>query len=248
MSITGTEDQQPVKVGVAAADLMAGMYCNVGILAALRHRDKTGEGQHLDMSLLETQVAWLVNEGMNTLHTGVPSRSWGTAHVSICPYQAMPAKDGHFILAVGTERQYRDLCAFLDRPDLVEDPRFRTNADRVAHRADCVAAFAAITETQTIDWWIDNLSKVGVPCAPVNTIDKVFEDPQVQHRGMVVELDHPVSGKPEKYIASPLNLSKTPPEYHRPAPSLGQHNEEVLGELLDMDAGEVLRLREKGVI
>lgn len=248
MSITGTEAQEPVKVGVAAADLMAGMYCNIGILAALRHRDRTGEGQHLDMSLLETQVAWLVNEGMNTLHTGVPSRAWGTAHVSICPYQAFPAEDGHFILAVGTERQYRDLCNFLERPDLKDDPRFLTNADRVANRAECVAAFSEITRTQTIAWWIENLSAVGVPCAPVNTIDKVFEDPQVQHRGMVVEMDHPVSGRPEKYIASPLNLSKTPPEYRRPAPSLGQHNEEVLGELLGLDAAAVDKLRAGGVI
>jgi crotonobetainyl-CoA:carnitine CoA-transferase CaiB-like acyl-CoA transferase len=248
MSITGTAEQEPVKVGVAAADLMAGMYCNIGILAALRHRDRTGEGQHLDMSLLETQVAWLVNEGMNTLYTGVPSRAWGTAHVSICPYQAMPASDGHFILAVGTERQYRDLCTFLERPDLIEDPRFVTNADRVAHRAECVATFSEITRTQTIDWWIEKLAEVGVPCAPVNTIDKVFEDPQVKAREMVVELEHPVSGKAEKHIASPLNLSKTPPEYYRPSPTLGQHNEEVLGELLDIDAGEVRGLKERSVI
>ncbi len=248
MSITGTAEQQPVKVGVAVVDLMAGMYCNVGILAALRHRDKTGEGQHLDISLLETQVAWLVNEGMNTLHTGVPSRAWGTAHVSICPYQAMPASDGHFILAVGTERQYRDFCAYLERPDLVEDPRFKTNADRVANRDDCVAAFSEITRGQTIDYWIENLTTAGVPCGPVNTIDKVFANPQVQAREMVVELDHPVSGKAEKYIASPLKLSKTPPEYHRPAPTLGQHNADVLGEFLEMDEAEVGRLAKRGVI
>jgi crotonobetainyl-CoA:carnitine CoA-transferase CaiB-like acyl-CoA transferase len=248
MSITGTEDQTPVKVGVGIADLMCGMYANTAILAALRHRDATGEGQQIDMALLDTQVAWLVNEGMNHLHTGQVPRAWGTGHVSIVPYQAFPAADGYFILAVGTDRQFVAFCDFVGRPDLHEDPRFATNADRVRNRAACVEAVSAITRAHPVDYWLDNLARLKVPCAPVNTIDKVFQDPQVQAREMVVELDHPVSGKPERYIANPIKMSKTPPRYRRPAPTLGQHTDEVLAELLDMGADEVAALRARGVV
>lgn len=248
MSITGTQDQTPVKVGVAAADLMTGMYSNVAILAALRHKEATGEGQHIDMSLLDCQVAWLVNEGMNTLHTGVPSRSWGTAHVSICPYQAMPAADGFFILAVGTERQYQALCRFIGREELIEDERFSTNPRRVRNRDALIGILSEITQQHPIGWWVEKLSEAKVPCSPVNTIDKVFADPQVQARDMVMELEHAATGKPEKYIASPIKMSKTPPAYRRAAPTLGQHTDEVLQELLGLEAGEIAGLKDAGAV
>ena len=157
MSITGPETQEPCKVGVGVADLMCGLYCNVGILAALRHRERTGEGQHLDMALLDSQVAWLVNEGMNYLHTGESPKAWGSAHVSIVPYQAFPASDGSFILAVGTDRQFVAFAKFAGAPELSDDPRFTTNALRVRNRAACVEAVSALTRRQPRSHWLDRL-------------------------------------------------------------------------------------------
>ena len=248
MSITGPAGGEPAKVGVGIADVMTGMYCNVAILAALRHRDSTGRGQHIDMALLDCQVAWLINEGMNYLHTGKVPKAWGTAHATIVPYQAYPTADGHFILAVGNDRQFRTFCAFAGAPALADDPRFLTNALRVANRAACDEAVKALTVQHSTAHWIDGLSKRAVPCGPVNTIDKVFADPQVKARNMVVEVPHSASGKPELYIASPIKLSETPVEYRRGAPMVGEHTEEVLGELLDMDKEAVEKLRAGGVV
>jgi crotonobetainyl-CoA:carnitine CoA-transferase CaiB-like acyl-CoA transferase len=248
MSITGSEGGEPAKVGVGIADVMTGMYSNIAILAALRHRDLTGEGQHIDMALLDCQVAWLINEGMNYLHTGAVPRAWGTAHATIVPYQAFPAADGRFILAVGNDRQFRAFCAFAGAPELADDPRFAKNQARVKNRAACVAAVSALTVKRPVAEWLGELSKRGVPCGPLNTIGQVFADEQVRARGMVVEIPHAGSGKPEKYIASPIKLSKTPPEYRRAAPTLGQHTEEVLGEALGLAAADVAALRRKGVV
>jgi len=248
MSITGPEDGEPAKVGVGIADIMTGMYSNIAILAALRHRDLTGRGQHIDMALLDCQVAWLVNEGMNYLHTGKAPKAWGTAHATIVPYQAFPTADGHFILAVGNDRQFRAFCEFAGDPALADDPRFKTNSLRVANRAACIERVKALTRTRTSEEWIAGLSKRAVPCGPVNTVDKVFADPQVKAREMVVEIPHAASGKPERYIANPIKLSETPVEYRRAAPSIGQHTEEVLGELLGLDGARVAELRERGVL
>ena len=248
MSITGPESQEPCKVGVGVADLMCGLYCNVGILAALRHRERTGEGQHLDMALLDSQVAWLVNEGMNYLHTGESPKAWGSAHVSIVPYQAFPASDGSFILAVGTDRQFVAFAQFAGAPELADDPRFTTNALRVRNRAACVEAVSALTRERPRSHWLDGLPPLGVPVAPVNSIGETFDDPQVRSRDMVVEIPHSATGKPEPYIASPLKLSNTPPEYTRPAPTVGEHTDEVLGELLGLDEAAVAELRCKGVV
>jgi crotonobetainyl-CoA:carnitine CoA-transferase CaiB-like acyl-CoA transferase len=248
MSITGPAGGEPAKVGVGIADVMTGMYCNVAILAALRHRDATGQGQHIDMALLDCQVAWLINEGMNYLHTGRIPRAWGTAHATIVPYQAYPTSDGHFILAVGNDRQFRAFCEFAGRPALADDPRFLTNALRVANRAECDAAVKALTARHPSDHWIEGLSKRAVPCGPVNTIDKVFADPQVKARDMVVEIPHSATGKPERYIASPIKLSGTPVEYRRGAPMVGEHTEEVLGEMLGLDEAAVAKLRAHGVV
>ena len=239
MSITGPEDGEPAKVGVGIADIMTGMYSNIAILSALRHRDATGQGQQIDMALLDCQVAWLVNEGMNHLHTGNVPKPWGTAHATIVPYQAFPTTDGYFILAVGNDRQFQRFCAFAGAPALAEDPRFLTNSLRVQHRPDC---------HHTSDHWIEGLSAQGVPCGPVNTIDKVFENPQVQAREMRIELEHSATGKPEPYIASPIKLSETPVSYRRAAPTLGEHTEDVMGEMLGLDAAAVAKLRDDGVL
>jgi crotonobetainyl-CoA:carnitine CoA-transferase CaiB-like acyl-CoA transferase len=248
MSITGPAGGEPAKVGVGIADVMTGMYCNIAILAALRHRDQTGYGQHLDMALLDCQVAWLINEGMNYLHTGMTPKAWGTAHATIVPYQAYPTSDGHFILAVGNDRQFKAFCEFAGDPALAGDPRFTTNALRVANRTACDARVKALTVKMPTAHWIEGLSKRAVPCGPVNTIDKVFADPQVQARNMTVEIPHRATGKPERYIASPIKMSATPVEYRRAAPMVGEHTDEVLGELLGMDKGGIAKLREAGAI
>ena len=243
MSITGHPGGEPAKVGVGIADVMTGMYCNVAILAALRHRDATGQGQQIDVSLLDSQVAWLINEGMNYLHTGKVPGPWGTAHATIVPYQAFPTADGHFILAVGNDRQFRAFCDFAGDAALADDPRFLTNALRVANRAPCVERVKALTAKRGTAEWIEGLSKRAVPCGPVNTIDGVFADPQVRARGMVVNIPHAGTGKPERYIGSPIRLSETPVEYRRGAPTVGEHTGEVLGELLGLDEAAVGKLR-----
>jgi len=248
MSITGPESGEPVKVGVGIADIMTGMYCNIAILAALRHRDTTGQGQHIDMSLLDSQIAWLVNEGMNHLHTGGRPKPWGTAHATIVPYQAFPTADGSMILAVGNDRQFVKFCQFAGAPELAEDPRFATNPARVDNREACVAAVATLTQKRERAYWLDGLAPLGVPCGPVNHIDEAFADEQVQARGMRIEIEHPATGKPEPYIASPIRMSETPVAYNRPAPMLGEHTSEVLGELLGMGEDEVEGLRERGAL
>jgi crotonobetainyl-CoA:carnitine CoA-transferase CaiB-like acyl-CoA transferase len=248
MSITGPAGGEPAKVGVGIADVMTGMYCNIAILAALRHRDATGQGQHIDLALLDCQVAWLVNEGMNYLHTGKIPQAWGTAHATIVPYQAYATADGHFILAVGNDRQFRAFCAFAGDPALAADQRFTTNALRVANREACDARVRALTVKHPTAHWIDGLSKLAVPCGPVNTIDKVFADPQVKARNMVVEVPHSASRKREPYIASPIKMSATPVEYRRGAPTVGEHTAEVLGEVLGLDAAAVANLRASGAV
>jgi len=248
MSITGEDGGAPAKVGVGIADVMTGMYSNIAILAALRHRDKTGEGQHLDLSLLDCQVAWLINEGMNYLHTGKVPHAWGTAHATIVPYQAFPTSDGYVILAIGNDRQFQKFCAFAGRPELAEDPRFLTNSLRVQNRQACVEAVTELTRLHPTDHWLENLSAMAVPCGPVNTIDKVFADPHVQARGMQISLRHSATGKDEAYIASPIKMSKTPVTYRRAAPMVGEHNKEVLGELLGLDDAAIAKLAENGAI
>jgi crotonobetainyl-CoA:carnitine CoA-transferase CaiB-like acyl-CoA transferase len=175
-------------------------------------------------------------------------KAWGTAHATIVPYQAYPTSDGHFILAVGNDRQFKAFCEFAGDPALAGDPRFTTNALRVANRAACDARVKALTVKMPTAHWIEGLSKRAVPCGPVNTIDKVFADPQVQARNMTVEIPHRATGKPERYIASPIKMSATPVEYRRAAPMVGEHTDEVLGELLGMDKGGIAKLREAGAI
>ena len=230
MSITGEPDGNPgagpQKVGVAVADLMTGMYAVSGILAALYHRTRTGEGQHIDLALLDTQVAWLANQGTNFLigHQ-IPTRL-GTAHPSIVPYQAIPVKNGHILLAVGNDNQFKKCCQIIALPELASDDKFSTNQARVANREELITLLTAQFIKQDADYWLKDLSAVQVPCGPINTIDKVFDDEQVQHRQMSFELEHPSLGKVAQ-IANPVKFSKTPIEYEHAPPTLGQHNKEL---------------------
>jgi len=251
MSITGEPDQRagggPVKVGVAVADIFTGLYATIAILGALAHRDRTGAGQHIDLALLDTQVAILANQAMNYLVTGVAPQRLGNAHPNIVPYQVFAASDGHFIVAVGNEIQYARLCEVIGRPDLARDARFATNASRVNHRDELIATMQAIFVTRTMREWLDGLERVGVPCGPINTIADVFADPQVQARGLKLDLPHPAIGSVPS-VANPIKYSATPISYRSAPPMLGADTDEILRDMLGVTPAEIARLRSAGVV
>ncbi|RED54062.1 CaiB/BaiF CoA transferase family protein [Aestuariispira insulae] len=249
MSVTGPVDGLPMKVGVAVADVMCGMYASTAILAALRHRDHTGKGQHIDCCLLDTQVAWLVNQATNYLVSGTSPERQGNEHPNIVPYRTFEVSDGHIILAVGNDGQFRKWCEFSGCGEIADDPRFATNEARVKNRAALHALMEPILAGKSMQDWLDGLEKAGVPCGPVNTIEQVFQDPQVQHRGMRIEMDHPLSetGK-VPLVGNPVKFSETPVQYRNAPPTLGQHTDEILREILQADDGEIKRLRETGII
>ncbi|MFT5392406.1 MAG: crotonobetainyl-CoA:carnitine CoA-transferase CaiB-like acyl-CoA transferase [Gammaproteobacteria bacterium] len=249
MSLTGEPDGAPMKVGVSIADLMSGMYATVAILAAARHQQATGRGQHLDISMLDAHVAWLANQGMNYLATNEAPPRLGNQHPNIVPYQVMPSADGHFVLSVGNDPTFARFCEAAQAPELLDDPRFATAVDRVRNRDDVTETLNELTRAHSTDWWIDRLEAAKVGCGRINTLDQVFSDPQVQARGMVIEMPHPATdGRPAKIIASPLKLSETPVSYRRPPPLLGEHTEEVLAQYLALDAQAVKALRDDGVV
>ena len=249
MSITGTPGVEPVKVGVGITDVMTGMYASTSILAALRHRDRTGEGQHVDCCLLDTQVAWLINEGTNYLVSGKVPQPLGNAHPNIVPYQVFATADGHVILACGNDGQFQRWCDIAGAADLKDDPRFATNPLRIVNRDALTPLIAEYIATRTTDQWVAQLEAGNVPCGPVNTIDRVFEDPQVQARGMKVDLPHPLAGQGTvPLIANPVKLSGTPIHYRHAPPTLGQHTDEVLAEVLGMSADEIAAEKAKGAI
>ena len=238
MSVTGPsraeigDDQSgggPQKVGVAVADLFTGMYASTAILAALRHRDLTGEGQVIDMALLDTQVAMLANLGANFLTTGVAPQRMGNAHQNIVPYQVFEVADGHIILAVGNDSQFAKFCDVAGHPDVCRDSRFTRNADRVRHRDTLVQLLAGWMKTRPRADWLTALEAAKVPCGPINDLAEVFADPQVRSRDMTVQMAHPLAGK-ITLVASPMKLSATPVQYRRPPPLLGEHTAEVLKE------------------
>ena len=256
MSVTGERDDLnggPQKVGVAVADLFTGMYAAVGILAALRHAERTGEGQYLDMALLDTQVAMLANLGANYLVSDNAPGRMGNAHQNIVPYQVFevaPRADGgkdFIILAVGNDGQYAKFCEVAGRPDLASEPRFVKNADRVRHRAELVPLLEAVMKTRPKADWLSALEAAKVPCGAINSLDEVFADPQVQARGMVTHWQHPLRAD-LPLVSSPIKLEKTPVRTDRPPPMLGQHTDEVLGELLGVDAARLATLRDRQVI
>jgi crotonobetainyl-CoA:carnitine CoA-transferase CaiB-like acyl-CoA transferase len=256
MSITGERDDLgggPQKVGVAVADLFTGLYSTIGILSALRHAERTGQGQHLDMALLDTQVAMLANLGANYLVSGkVPGRA-GNAHQNIVPYQVFevaPTEDGqrdHIIVAVGNDNQYAKFCAVAGRPDLATDTRFARNQDRVRHRAVLVPLLEEIMKTRRKADWLPALEAAKVPCGAINSLAEVFADPHVRERGMVTQWQHPLAGD-LNLVSSPIKLSATPVRTDHPPPLLGQHTHEVLSGVLGLSAAQIEQLQQQGVI
>jgi crotonobetainyl-CoA:carnitine CoA-transferase CaiB-like acyl-CoA transferase len=249
MSLTGEREGDPVKVGVGISDVMCGMYAVSAILAALHHRTKTGKGQYIDLALLDTQVAWLINEGLNYLTSGeVPLRRGGE-HANIVPYNVLPAADGHVILAVGNNAQFRRFCAFAGAPELADDPRFRTNTDRVNNREALYRILPGLTRRKTQAEWVNGLAELGVPSGPVNTLDQVFADPQVRHRGMKLTMDYDgARDGTVDLIANPIRFSGTQIDYRYPPPKLGEHTDALLQELLDLSPEEIAKLRDDGAI
>jgi crotonobetainyl-CoA:carnitine CoA-transferase CaiB-like acyl-CoA transferase len=245
MSITGERDDLPgggpQKAGVAVTDLMTGMYSTVGILAALHERSRSGLGQHIDMALLDCQVSMLANQNLNYMTSGVAPKRAGNAHQNLVPYQVFAASDGHLIVAVGNDSQFRNYCGAIGLPELSADPRFATNPQRVKNRAELVPLLAERMATGARDHWLAALEGVGVPAGPINTLDQVYEDPQVLARGMKREMPHPTAGT-VPIASSPLKFSDSPVEYRRPPPMLGEHTEQVLSEKLGLSAEEILAL------
>ncbi|ANN65187.1 CaiB/BaiF CoA transferase family protein [Bordetella bronchialis] len=245
MSITGERDDAPgggpQKAGVAVADLMTGMYSVTGILAALFERERSGLGQHLDMALLDCQVAMMANQNLNYMTSGKAPRRAGNAHQNLVPYQVFAVSDGHMIVAVGNDSQFRAYCGVIGLPELADDPRFATNPKRVVNREVLVPILAERMAQGERDHWLAELERVGVPAGPINTLDQVYEDPQVQFRQMRRELPHPVAGT-VPIGASPLRFSGSPVEYRRAPPLLGQHTEQVLRERLGLTDGDIQAL------
>ena len=249
MSVTGEPDRPPMKVGVGIADIMCGMYAAVAILAALRHRDQTGEGQYIDLGLLDSQVAWLATVGLNYLTSGKVPQRVGNEHPNIVPYNVMAAADGHVILAVGNDQQFAKFCDFAGAPELARDPRFVTNEQRIANRRALYALLEPLLKSRKQVEWVEGLARQGVPCSPVNTVDQVFADPQVLARGMKIAMPHPLAGKGEvDLIGNPIKFSGTPVEYRLPPPRLGEHSQEILRELLAMDDSAFEKLKAQGVV
>ena len=249
MSVTGEPGGPPQKVGVGIADLMTGMYAAVAILAALRHRDAAGHGQYIDMALLDTQVAWLSYVGQNYLTSGQVPRRFGNQHPNIMPYQVFGAADGLLILAIGNDRQFERFCAFCKRSELAADPRYATNAQRLRNRDALTPVIADLIAAHPIRHWVEGLTKVNVPCSPINSIDQVFADPQVKARNMEIAMPHPAAGdEVVRLIGSPIKMSESPVSYRRPPPTLVQHSAEVLHELLGLKPDQIDGLRRRGVI
>ncbi|MBT3400599.1 MAG: CoA transferase [Rhodospirillaceae bacterium] len=248
MSLTGEAEGEPQKVGVPIADIMSGMFAGVAVNAALRHAAVTGQGQYIDIGMLDTQVAWLVNQGMNFLHSGQAERL-GNAHPNIVPYQVFETADGHIVVAVGNDTQFRTFAGIIGEPELADQPLFATNDSRVRNRDEVVAHLQAIMKTQTSAHWLAELEANKIGCGPINTLDQVFEDPHVKAREMVVNVPHPLAGPDgAQLIASPLKLSETPVQYRHHPPLLGQHTDEVLREVLGYDDNRIAELRDAGAI
>jgi len=247
MSLTGEPNGSPQKVGVPVADLFAGLYGCIGILAAVNHRNSTGQGQQIDIGMLDTHVAWLANQGMNYLATGENPPRLGNQHPNIAPYQEFPTKDGYIILAVGNDPTFERFCKAFGQEALLADPRFATNPIRVQNRQLVTDTLTPVMKSKTTAEWIDALEALKIGCGPINTLEQVFADPHVQAREMVVDMAHG-SGEKVKVIANPVKLSATPPSYRSAPPVLGEHTNAVLTDVLKMSAGEIAALKDKGIL
>ncbi len=251
MSVTGEPDGVPgggpQRAGVPIADIITGMYASIAVCAALAHRAQSGVGQHLDLALLDAQIALLAYQNTNYFATGKPPGRIGNLHPNIVPYQPFRASDGAVILACGNDNLYRKFCAAAGCAQLASDPRFASNGKRVENRVELTRLLADMFRKRTKKEWVELLDAAGVPNGPINDIAQVFAEPQVKARGVKIEIDHPVAGK-LPMVASPMRFSGTPLEYGTPPPLLGQHTEEVLRELLGMDAAQIAALRAEAVI
>jgi crotonobetainyl-CoA:carnitine CoA-transferase CaiB-like acyl-CoA transferase len=251
MSVTGERDDRPgggpQKAGIPIADLITGMYASVAICAALAHRANSGKGQHLDLALLDSLVAVLANQGANYLATGESPARLGNDHPNIAPYQVLKTADGSVIVACGNDNLFRKFCEVAGKPALADDARFVTNGKRVANRAELTRILSEIMVKRSMRQWLDALEAAGVPCGPINSLEQVFAEPQAVARGLRVELPHPSAGN-VSLIRSPMRFSETPVEHGVPPPTLGQHSDEVLRNLLGKSEAEVARLRSEGIV
>jgi formyl-CoA transferase len=247
MSITGEPDGPPVKVGVALIDVITALYAHGAILAALHHRERTGEGQHLELSLLECGIAALINAATAFLVGGEVQGRWGSAHPSVVPYQAFRARDGYLMVGAGNERLWKAFCEVLGAPEWADDPRLDKNAKRVARRAELVRLIETRLAARGRDEWVRAFAAAGLPAGPINDVAQVFEDPQVRHRDMVVEVDHPTAGRLQ-LPGIPVKFAATPACVKAPPPRLGEHTDEVLTGLLGLSPAEVAALRAEGAV
>ncbi len=247
MSLTGEPDGLPQKVGVPVADLFAGLYGCIGILAALRHRERTGQGQQVDIGMLDTHVAWLANQGMNFLATRENPARLGNQHPNIVPYQVFPTADGHMVLSVGNDATFKRFCEAFGLEKLLADERFATNPARVQNRQLVTDTLTPVMQQHPTGWWVEKLEALKIGCGPINTLKQVFDDPHVQARGMEVQMKHS-SGAEVTVIANPVRLSETPPDYRIAPPLLGEHTSEVLQDLLGIDSRTYEGLKKKGII
>ena len=249
MSITGEKKGNPTKIGVGVSDIITGLYSTIGILSALRFKEVTGKGQHLDISLMDSQVSWLSYVAQNYLISGEIPKRIGNDHPSIVPYQTVKAKDGLMVLAIANDRQFKEFCEYAKISNLINDPKFKTNSSRVKNRCDLNKIINKIIKKKTIKQWVEGLVKVNVPCGPINNIKQVFEDKQVKSRKMVISMKHSKSkNKKIKLIANPINFSESKIQYKKPPPKLGQDTITVLKKFLKLDSKDLLDLKKKKII
>lgn len=246
MSITGEPDRPPVKFGVPIADLTTAIFAALSIVSALYWREKTGKGQYIDMALLDVQVLLLSHQAFNYFATGEEPQRMGSAHPNIVPYQAFETSDGYIVVTIGSEKLWEQFCKVIDRPDLLVDPKFKTNADRVMNRRILVEELSKIFKSRTTDYWMEKLESVGIPAAPILTVGQVLSSEHVKNRELVIEIDHPEAGR-IKMLGTPFKLSETPGKIRTPPPIRGQHTYEILRELGYNDE-EITALKNKHVV
>lgn len=247
ISITGEPDGPPVRVGTSISDITAALFTTIGILSALHHRNQTGKGQLVDVAMLDSLVAVLENAIVRYFATDEIPQPLGSRHPAITPFEAFKSADGHIIIAIGNDTLWAKFCEHADREDLISDPRFKTNAERTANHSELFPILSEIMRQRTTDEWIEALEKIGVPCGPINTIDKVVNHPQIKAREMIAQVMHQVTGVVE-VPGVPIKLSETPGDVDTPAPSLGEHTVEILTDVLKMSFEEVEELRQEGII
>tara|TARA_B100000029_G_scaffold506193_1_gene588486 strand:- start:48772 stop:49896 length:1125 start_codon:yes stop_codon:yes gene_type:complete len=247
MSITGPENGDPSRAGVAIADISTGMFASNAILAALYSREKTGEGQRIDMSLLDSQVALLSYAATNYFVSGSITNRLGNAHPNIVPYQSFKAQDMHFVLAVGNDKQWEIFCKSINKPEWIDDEKYSTNALRVNNRRQLIDQLNKLFATQNAGYWLEIFDKVGLPSGPINELDKVFENEQIKSREMQIELPHSIDNK-VTLLNSPIKIPTSPTKTHKAPPTLGEHTEEILKEKIGLDQDAVAKLRDEGIL